>query len=401
MAQHFVCYTVAHQPRRLKLPAQPIPPGVSIEDLALCLFDEATNRRCFAQVAARCYHPATQMLRENVESGFKLALGCTVSFLRQCEQWDPELYGLVHQLATHPNTEVVAVEPYYSFLFYLDIEAFTRRQQWMAEQCEHVFGRRPRVCATTEMFMANDIYHAVRRAGFQATLMDGREWVLNWRDPSYLYHYREDCKLFCRHHKLSDDVGFRFSNKAWESWPLSAGTYAQWAREQRGELVFVGWEYETFGERHWADSGIFEFMRYLPGELKWRGMEFVTPSEALQIYGHASYHLPLPELPTTWAGNGGVDCFLGNSAQQTVFQLMHHAYHKAKLTGRPELVDLALWLLQSDHLHLIQWFGRVGHEAEVSAYFTPREWWSLGPVGIVTELQQVYRNFIRALDAWI
>ena len=40
-------------------------------------------------------------------------------------------------------------------------------------------------------------------------------------------------------------------------------------------------------------------------------------------------------------------------------------------------------------------------EAEVSAYFTPQEWWNLGPVGIVTELQQVYKNFIRALDAWM
>jgi alpha-amylase len=62
------------------------------------------------------------------------------------------------------------------------------------------------------------------------------------------------------------------------------------------------------------------------------------------------------------------------------------------------LLDLALWLLQSDNLHLIQWFGRIGQEAEVSAYFTPNEWWPLGPVGIVEEIQNVYRNFIRALD---
>ena len=80
---------------------------------------------------------------------------------------------------------------------------------------------------------------------------------------------------------------------------------------------------------------------------------------------------------------------------------MHHAYNKAKLTGRPELVDMALWLLQSDHLRLIHWFGRVCQEAETATYQTPREWWNLGPVGIVSELQQVYRNFIRALDHWV
>ena len=66
-----------------------------------------------------------------------------------------------------------------------------------------------------------------------------------------------------------------------------------------------------------------------------------------------------------------------------------------------KLIDLALWLTQSDNLHLIQWFGRTGSEAEVSAYFTPGEWWRLGPNGIIWELQQVYKNFIRALDTYL
>ena len=33
MARNLVIYTVVHQPRRLKLPAQPIPKGASIEDI--------------------------------------------------------------------------------------------------------------------------------------------------------------------------------------------------------------------------------------------------------------------------------------------------------------------------------------------------------------------------------
>jgi alpha-amylase len=57
--------------------------------------------------------------------------------------------------------------------------------------------------------------------------------------------------------------------------------------------------------------------------------------------------------------------------------------------------------MQSDNLHLIQWFGRSGSQAEVSAYFTPKEWWNLGPSGIIWEMQQVYKNFIRALDPYL
>ena len=77
------------------------------------------------------------------------------------------------------------------------------------------------------------------------------------------------------------------------------------------------------------------------------------------------------------------------------------AYNKALLTKNPELIDLALWLTQSDNLHLIQWFGRQGSEAEVSAYFTPDEWWQLGSASIPWEIQQVYQNFIRALDLYL
>lgn len=398
MAQHFLTYTVIHQPRRLKLPAQVIPPGTPVDKIADYLFDEPMNERYLHKVAEKCYHPASKMFLGMMDEGFKLSLGMSLSFVRQVEMWDPELAQLLKRLVAHPNCELVAVEPYHSFLFYTDIEAFVQKMAAVKDTLEATFGKRPRVADTTEMFMSNDIYHALARAGYEAGLLDGREWVMGWRDSTQLYHYRESPKLFARNYKLSDDVGYRFSNKTWEGWPLQASTYSHWVRETRGEFVFVGWDFETFGEHHWEDTGIFEFMRWLPGELKARGMEFMTLSEGVERYGAGSHHLPLPEYPTTWAGSGGVEFFLGNVAQQGIFQLMHHAYSKARLTGNPELIDLATWLLQSDNLHLIQWFGRMGAEAEVSAYFTPQEWWQLGPYGIISEMQNVYKNFIRALD---
>ena len=50
---------------------------------------------------------------------------------------------------------------------------------------------------------------------------------------------------------------------------------------------------------------------------------------------------------------------------------------------------------------LIQWHGRSGAEAEISAYFTSEELWALGADGIIWEIQQVYKNFIEALDAYL
>lgn len=399
MARDVVIYAVAHQPRRLKLPAQPIPPGARARDMARCLFDERMNEHYLGKVARTSYRPALELFADLVDEGLKLSLGCSLSLLQQAERWAPELLDRLRRLLAHPNVELVGVEPYHSFIALLDLPRFVERMRWARDHLAGLLGPRPAVTDTTEMCMSDSIYLALDQAGFEGGFIDGRRWILGWREPSYLYHGGRAMKLLARHHALSDDVGYRFSDRSWSGWPLLAETYADWIAWTVGDLVVLGWDFETFGEHHRRETGIFEFMRRLPVETRRRGLRFLTASEAIAAHGERSHRLPLPVFPATWAGSGGMEFFLGNPVQQAVFQLMLHAYNKARLTGDEELVDLALWLSQSDHLHLIQWFGRTGSEAEVSAYFTPREWWSLGAHGIAREIQQVYQNFVRALGA--
>ncbi|HEY7349607.1 MAG TPA: hypothetical protein VH599_14930 [Ktedonobacterales bacterium] len=401
MARNLVIYTVVHQPRRIKLPAQPIPQGASIEDITRCLFDEAMNERYFRKVATQCYYPATESFLGLVRQGLKLSIGFSLSFLRQAEAWDPALLDRFKALVAEPNVELVGVEPYHSFLFLYDQPLFIQRMRWMRTEMGHIFGRKPQITDTTEMCMSPVLYDALDQAGFTGGLLDGRPWVLGWREATHLYHYSGKLKLLPRHLALSDDVGYRFSNRSWNGWPLLAETYAHWLREAWGDFVLIGWDYETFGEHHRYDSGIFEFLRRLPDELSRRGAQTRTPGEIIAMHRDESFYLPLPGWPSTWAGSGGMEFFLGNSAQQAIFQLMLQTHGLAKLTENPELLDLALWLGQSDNLHLIQWFGRGGAEAEVSAYFTPREWWDLGPTGIIHEQQQVYLNFLRAMEPFL
>jgi alpha-amylase len=398
MATEIVVYTVVHQPRRLKLPAQPIPAGASIDDIVRCVFDERMNERYFRKVANTCYYPATELFLRLVDRGMKLAIGFSVSFLRQAQEWDPVLLARFQRLVAHPNVELVGVEPYHNFVFLLDLPLFVERMRWMGDEMERVFGVRPRVTDTTEMCMSASIYDALDRAGFDAAVMDGRPWVMDYRESTHLYHYNGRPRLFTRDLKLSDDVGYRFSNRTWDRYPLYAEEYAAWLREAWGDFVFIGWDFETFGEHHRHDSGIFDFMLHLPEELARRGAGFLTPSEAVARWGPTAHHLPLPAFPTTWAGSGGMEFFLGNAAQQAIFQLMIHTLGVARLTGTPQFLDLALWLAQSDNLHLIQWFGRQGPEAEVSAYFTPREWWEIGANNIIVEQQRVYQNVLRAME---
>lgn len=401
MAKHLSIYTIVHQPRRLKLPAQPIPQGANVLDIARSLFDEELNKRYFHKVATYCYYPATEMFLNLSQQGFKMAIGFSESFLRQAQAWDKKLLGLFQELVKQPSVELINVEPYHSFLPLIDLDRFQKRMVLAQNNAEYIFGKRPEVTDTTEMMMSDGIYHALSGAGFKGAFFDGREWVLGWRDPTHLYHQGKDLMLMPRHYYLSDDVGYRFSNREWWGYPLLADAYAHWIREARGDFVFLAWDYETFGEHHSKDTGIFDFMRFLPEELAKRNLTLLTPTEIIETYRAQSFHIPIPVYPCTWAGNGGMEFFLGNGVQQSLFHLMLSAYNKARLTKNPEVIDLALWLTQSDNLHLVQWFGRWGSEAEVSAYFTPDEWWQLGPDGIVTEMQQVYKNFIRAMDGYL
>jgi len=397
--QDVVIYTVVHQPRRLQLPAPSLPDNPSPDALEDAVFDDAMNERYFHQVAASSYWPTTERFLQLVDEGLKLSIGFSLSFVEQAKRWDPDLLDQFRTLVQHENVELVAVEPTHSFVLLWDLPAFTKRMTEVRDRLESIFGERPVVADTTEMMMSDGIYHALDQAGFEGGLVDGRNWVMEWREPTYLYHHGDgQMKLLARHYSLSDDVGYRFSNRSWEGWPLMADEYADWIANSPGHVAVLGWDFETFGEHHPPESGIFDFLDALPRAFEDAGLAFATPSEALNRYGETSDHLPLSPFPSTWAGSGGLEFFLGNSAQQAVHMLMMQVYQKAQLTGDPAWIDLAGWLAQSDNLHLIQWYGRSGSEAEVSSYFTPKEWWSLGPDSIIWEIQQVYKNVIDALD---
>lgn len=397
-ARDLVVYLVVHQPRRLRLPAASIPAGAdpaAIEDL---LFDDAMNDRYFRKVASSCYRPALDRFERLLDRGLKLAVGFSMSFLDQALRCDPDLLDRFRWLVGHPNVELVAVEPSHSFVMLWDVDRFVARMRQAADRLERLFGHRPRTADTTELMMSDVIYDALDLAGYEVGFIDGRPWVMHGAPPTRVFHSGRALKLLARHYRLSDDVGYRFSDRSWECWPLMADRYAEWLAGNPGEVVVLGWDFETFGEHHRAETGIFEFFEALPGAVQRNGMAFRTPAETVARHGRRAAQLSLPAFPATWAGSGGMEFFLGNSVQQAILQLMMQAYAKARLSGDPRLVDLALRLAQSDNLHLVQWYGRSGDEAAVSAYFTPGEWWALGPDRIVWEMQQVYKNFIACID---
>ncbi len=397
MAETVAFYLLMHQPWRFSIPLNGrLDPRKPPSDWHDVLFDRPLNARYFQGVAERSYIPMLTLLGELLDEGFQVNLSLSWTFWEQAEEYGEPLMGLLSRVLGHPGVEIVGVEPYHSLLPLIDPALFIRRMTWIKRRLERRFKKSVRVTDTTEMLYSDSLYWAINQAGFKGLIMDGRPQVVGPAGPEGIYSGPAPLALVPRHWQLSDDVGYRFSNTAWEGYPLMAPTYADWLRSTPGSVTTVGWDFETFGEHHRAGTGIFSFMRQLPEELQRRGIRPVRFSEALTLPRTGTLMPPL--RPLTWAGTGELDFFLGNHPQWRLFMHMISIYHKAKLTGQPGMIDLALRLMQSDHLHMLHWYESSGPEADVSMYFTPGEWWAQGRDKILEGLDAVFLAVNEALD---
>src|SRR6056300_472029 len=103
--------------------------------------------------------------------------------------------------------------------------------------------------------------------GYKAILAEGADHILDWRSPNFVYTPKtcSKIKLLLKNYKLSDDIAFRFSNKGWEEYPLTAEKFGHWVSQVNGngETVNLFMDYETLGEHQWEDTGIFEFLKQM------------------------------------------------------------------------------------------------------------------------------------------
>ena len=118
--------------------------------------------------------------------------------------------------------------------------------------------------------------------------------------------------VLLKNYRLSDDIAFRFSTgPSWPEWPLTAPKYADWLSQQKGDTINLFMDYETFGEHNWAESGIFDFLRAMPGESLKRGVGFSTPRAVATKYA-AVREIEVPCSTSLAGSEHGVGAWLHN-----------------------------------------------------------------------------------------
>ncbi len=258
-------------------------------------FDDAENERIVRRVAERCYVPTNALLLrlvEETEGRFRCAFSVSGTAIEQMERWAPEaLEGFV-ALARTGCVEVLGETSHHSLAFLADDLEFRAQVADQAARVERVFGRRPTAFRNTELVIDEHVARTVEDLGFVALLGEGSDGLLGWRSPARVYGVEgcERLRLLLRHYRLSDDIAFRFSNRAWDQWPLTAEKFARSLAALPADDVVVNlfMDYETFGEHQWKETGIFDFLAAMPrAVLADPRFAFRTPTEVATAHAPA------------------------------------------------------------------------------------------------------------------
>ncbi|MDH5439322.1 MAG: alpha-amylase [Candidatus Bathyarchaeota archaeon] len=372
-------------------------------DLFELYFDGRLNKEVFDRIARGCYLPANEVILNQIEQfkkekkRFKVAYSLSGVFIEQCEMWNQDVIESFKQLAESGCIEFLDQTYYHSLasLFDSDLSEFIEQIEQHRETIKSLFHYEPRVFENTECIYNNKIARIAENLGYEAVITEGLERILGWRAPNYIYKAKDSSiRVLLRNYLLTDDVGFRFTSRDWDQWPISADKYANWLAAITGQVINIFMDYETLGEHYRRESGILEFLKWLPVEIsKWRHLSFCTPSEVVARHEPVD-EIDVPENETiSWADTErDISAWLGNSLQSISFDFLKELEPLARGIENKELLKMWRYLQTSDHLYYMS--TKKGGSGDVHSTFNPYN--SPGEafityVGILSDLQSRFQ----------
>jgi len=375
MSKAIVLYLHVHQPYRVRHYTI-FDAGVHHDYFDAPAGDRTSNEDILKKVAEKSYLPTNRRLLELLQTHpeFKLSLSITGTVLDQLERWAPDVLKSFQELTATGRVEIVAETYHHSLAFFYDREEFETQVAMHREKVEQLFGQTPKVFRNTELSYNNDLAYWADKAGYKGILTEGWDKVLDWRSPNFVYRptYTDNIRLLMKNYKLSDDIAFRFGNREWSEWPLTADKFTHWLNETGDATNFnLFMDYETFGEHQWHETGIFEFLQHLPWKwLEREGNSFMTVSEVIDA-NEPKDQMDVPQT-ITWADTErDLSAWLGNSMQVSAIQALYELKEAILATGDLGFIEDWRRLQTSDHFYYMctKWFN----DGDIHAYFSPYE----------------------------
>jgi alpha-amylase len=341
-------------------------------------YNDFENRNIMRKVAEKCYLPTNQVFLDLIQEygdRFKIAYSISGVAIDQFEMYAPDVLESFKRLVATGNVEILSETYAHSLSALKSYEEFECQINMHRQKIKEHFGVEPKIFRNTELIYSDQIGEYISNMGFKGMITEGAKHILGWKSPNYLYcnAINPKLKLLLKNFKLSDDIAFRFSNHAWEEFPLTTEKFVSWlnAIDPKEEMVNLFMDYETFGEHQWEETGIFEFLKALPDAVfRYSNYTFSTPSEIVEnAEPVAKIHVP---YPISWADEErDLTAWLGNELQDEAFNNLYSLYDKVKEINDPEIWKDWLYLQTSDHFYYMctKWFS----DGDVHKYFNPYE----------------------------
>ncbi|MEG2164544.1 MAG: glycoside hydrolase family 57 protein [Bacteroidales bacterium] len=320
-------------------------------------YDDFNNEEIIRRIAQRSYIPANHTILEMIKASdgkVKVAFSISGVALEQLEIYVPEFIDSMRELSKTGCVEFLSETYAHSLSSLIDNEEFINQIKAHDDKIEMLFGQRPKIFRNTELIYSDDIAAVVASLGFKGMITEGAKHVLGWKSPNYLYTPASapKMKLLLKNYKLSDDITFRFSNYAWNEYPLTADKYISWiaSMPEKEQVVNLFMTYDALGELQPAEAGIFDFMKALPRFAAENNVTFSTPSEVV------SKLKPVDILsvndPISWADEErDTSAWLGNVLQKEAFNKLYSVAERVRLCDDLRLKQDWNYLQTSDHFY--------------------------------------------------
>ena len=393
--------------------------------------DTHLNETIFNKVSKNCYIPTTKLILDLVEKfkgKFKVSFSITGAALEQFQQSAPEVIDLFKRLYQTGCAEFIAETYYHSLAFLYSPQEFREQVEKHRGAVKELFGESPVTFRNTELVYSNAIALEAKNMGFKNILAEGADNILKQLSlsgkryiansfPYKLYCPKgiTDMNLLLRNYKFSDDIAFRFSEKRWKGYPLTAKKYTKWLcdalsggsagevpeagagsdGENKREIINLFMDYETFGEHHSAEAGILKFFeKFITTVVKKTDIEFIMPREASQKHAQAG------EIDVSYSNSWAdeerdTSAWAGNSMQKSALNLIYKLEKNVKKLNDKDITHLWRKLQISDHFYYMATKGFA--DGDVHKYFnyfvTPYDAYIVY-CNVVNDLSEVVKNRI-------
>ncbi|MCX6253438.1 MAG: polysaccharide deacetylase family protein [Bacteroidia bacterium] len=341
-------------------------------------YDDFSNESIMRKVAEKCYIPANNVIMDLIQKHkgkFKVTFSLSGLVINQFRLYAPEVLDSFRKLAETGMVEFLAETNSHSLVSLKSRSEFERQVTKHKEMLKEFLGVEPTSFRNTELIYSDVIGSWVADMGFKSILTEGAKHVLGWKSPNYLYCNSINPRLtvLLRNFILSDDIAFRFSNRDWNAWPLTADKYASWINKlaPKSELLNIFLDYETFGEHNWKETGIFDFLYHMPGTvLRKTPFRFMTPTEIADILQPVSA-ISIPS-PISWADEErDITAWLGNELQAAALDKLYSLAGKVNKCEDDQIKKDWEYLQSSDHFYYMA--TKFFSDGAVHAYFNPYE----------------------------